>query len=723
MRRRKDAQTRRRAGLGVANKQVVRFLRRLDQELDARGESPELLLVPGDVAQHARARPSPLPEAKMQEIALRTRAQVADQVVESVVDELKLGLGRPPAQAIVGGAGERERSALLDRVARRARLGSGPVHAGMDPFVWPKPPGETVFLAEGLLAPALPDLLADQGRAVAVTSDAETWGGWLDAPLLVRVNYLPALPHGRAAVEQTTALVAAVPGLDAASALGELGLPAPARWLSALSGATAHVIDDALGRTGLFDRLTSGELVAYVARDRLRLARFLEEAGGDPLREQLLVSIASVTQRTEAGPFVALLQRLASAGRRDFARTLVDRVGHRLRDLVELRPAVVLGWARVLRAAGAPGLARTLLEADLIDSRGDPYLARELALVLLDEGRNREARSILEELAQRLPEQVAVLRSLAMLEVRGRALDRARSLIDRALERSPDDPHLLLDLARMLGEYGDSSAADRHFEKARDAAPECSAVLSEWAKSLAAQGRYAEAVERQERAIGMEWWNVSHRLDLAEIHWQAGDRQRARETVETVLSVWRENPDARLALARIDAEPDQSTTDLATRPSELPPVRRIGDLRGSWRRALERAGRVITATFDFDPGLAPPALPAAPLPLAAALDRTGRSWSTYSDGDAWVALAIGGEGRLRAIVESRGRAIEGAHVSLFELGSAEVPVERASGITDEHGEADLGLAEPHESLLVMPGQDRWHVRVVLPPAQDEAPEP
>lgn len=204
----------------------------------------------------------------------------------------------------------------------------------------------------------------------------------------------------------------------------------------------------------------------------------------------------------------------------------------------------------------------------------DPYLADghvSLALVQVDAGDLRAARSALDRAQLLDPENAGVLRSLGDIENRGGRKAEAARYYERALARDPTNwelmfmrgtasydqaryadalawfkrsadevgdsatPHLLAGAAsHMLGDYAGAAAA---FQQSIGIQPSASAYTN-LGTALFFQGRYRESVEAFEHAVDMEpsrpimWGNVADAY-----RWVPGNAARSREAFRRAIQL------------------------------------------------------------------------------------------------------------------------------------------------------------------------------------------
>lgn len=183
---------------------------------------------------------------------------------------------------------------------------------------------------------------------------------------------------------------------------------------------------------------------------------------------------------------------LAQSGRLDEARKRLSsaKTGNP-RDRAQL----LLGEAQLLREAGRPADAFTVLDGGLAAMPDQPELLYEAALAAEKVGRNETLEKYLRRLIEIKPDHAHAYNALGYsLADRGERLDEAGKLIDKALELTPDDPFILDSKGWVLYRKGDMLGALGVLQRALSlrADPE---IAAHYGEVLWMLGRQDEAVK------------------------------------------------------------------------------------------------------------------------------------------------------------------------------------------------------------------------------------
>jgi len=275
---------------------------------------------------------------------------------------------------------------------------------------------------------------------------------------------------------------------------------------------------------------------------------------------------------------------------------------------VHLLIALALGAGLVL----AGGMVRSMLAALEHSGKRRRERRRDAVDRLRQEGRSRlwsgefeSAEKTLEKVVRREPEDLeSVLALSRSLEERGE-LERSLEVVQSGRARLGPDPQLLTVIARLALASGNPGAAVEALREAVRARPGSPFLLSELAKALAIQGRFAEAADAARRRLAAE--KETPRRDEAREEWNA---LSYRAAVATSPSRGRDEELKRL---------------LSEAPDFLPPrlllaaqARAQGDARAAeklYREGLRRGPRSVLlerlAALHLDAG--EPARALAPL--------------------------------------------------------------------------------------------------------------
>lgn len=143
--------------------------------------------------------------------------------------------------------------------------------------------------------------------------------------------------------------------------------------------------------------------------------------------------------------------------------------------------------------AGDPSGSIGTLNAWLKRYPNDHYTRGILADALLATGQPREARAQYAKIAQRDPNNVAVLNNLAWSSMQMGAVDEALSYANRAYKLAPEQPQVLDTLAMILLRKGNTTEAVNTLSKALDRAPGNTGIRLHYAQALNIAGKQEQA--------------------------------------------------------------------------------------------------------------------------------------------------------------------------------------------------------------------------------------
>jgi Flp pilus assembly protein TadD len=124
-----------------------------------------------------------------------------------------------------------------------------------------------------------------------------------------------------------------------------------------------------------------------------------------------------------------------------------------------------------------------------------------MANILASQGRDDEARFVLEKIVREHPRFNAAHVALAEVYVRKRQFDKATACLSAGLESSPGDPVLLNDLGMCYLVKDEPARAERYFQQAAAASPSEARYRGNLAMSVGLQGRYEESLALYEQVV------------------------------------------------------------------------------------------------------------------------------------------------------------------------------------------------------------------------------
>lgn len=200
---------------------------------------------------------------------------------------------------------------------------------------------------------------------------------------------------------------------------------------------------------------------------------------------------------------------------------------------VVLRPSEQLMTARALYQRGQSAAGRALLDEILASSAPTPHAAVEFAR---REGADHPklARLHLANAWRESPN-FAVLESLVALELEEGRPDAALERVNQALAGEHGGARALLLRARLLRDTGELRRAETDALRAFEAAPGLPGAIDLLLSIYAANGSSEAAIRSFEEAEAAGMLHVGARVLLARLQIEAGQRDRARELLESVL--------------------------------------------------------------------------------------------------------------------------------------------------------------------------------------------
>jgi len=213
------------------------------------------------------------------------------------------------------------------------------------------------------------------------------------------------------------------------------------------------------------------------------LARIAHQDGDCDTALRHYIKVGRGDHRFDAGLQAA--ECMAELGRADEARLHLDRMRKRY-DEPRARIRIASTLARVEHIAGDPARALAVL-GDAVEQYPDQLdLRYSRALTAAEQDRFELARSDLERILEREPDNARALNALGyMLANRNLELARARDMIERALEQNPQDPATIDSMGWVLYRQGEYRQALDYLREAweLDPDPEIAAHLGEvlWA--------------------------------------------------------------------------------------------------------------------------------------------------------------------------------------------------------------------------------------------------
>lgn len=317
---------------------------------------------------------------------------------------------------------------------------------------------------------------------------------------------------------------------------------------SPLSGlAHARMLADA-GRVDAARSMLAGMVERYGERAELtRTLAFIDMAAGDlDAADQRFVALEAVgPERFEAFYYRALIavQKGDAAAARHFYQ--------RISSGPYLVPAQ-LAMAETFRREDDLDSAIGSLSTFATDHPAQAWeVFRYQAELLQLAGRQAEALAVYDKALEYKPAAIEMLLARSVLLEQLDRLDAAIADLERAVRIAPDDAVVLNAYGYILANRTQQTRkAWTYVRRAIELAPGNPPILDSVGWALFRQGRYEEARSYLEQAWALlqDPELASH---LAEIYWTVGERERARELLDTTLAKWPDSKPARQTAERL----------------------------------------------------------------------------------------------------------------------------------------------------------------------------
>lgn len=258
----------------------------------------------------------------------------------------------------------------------------------------------------------------------------------------------------------------------------------------------------------------------YMRLARVYLVQGNREAALSAVRKGLEVDPNSVEAQ---GNLVDLLVQMNQSGR---AQEFVRRQR-------QMRPSEPSGYsleaAYLVRTKAADQAVGVLREG--VSRTRDPELAGKLFSLLLQLGRDAEAASFGSDWMRQHPSDAAFEYLMSVRDIARGDLRMAEQRLARVLLVFPSNGLALNNMAWVLVKNGKSGAVE-YARRAVSVMPDQPDLMDTLAMALAAEGKVAEALTIQRRALDLSEGKPDIRLGLARLALQAGDKAAAREELQ-----------------------------------------------------------------------------------------------------------------------------------------------------------------------------------------------
>jgi putative PEP-CTERM system TPR-repeat lipoprotein len=170
-----------------------------------------------------------------------------------------------------------------------------------------------------------------------------------------------------------------------------------------------------------------------------------------------------------------------------------------------------------------------------------PDLATKLHAALIQAGKAGEAEQFAGSWTKAHPKDVAFMAYLGDTAVAKRDYAAAEARYLAALQIGPENAVVLNNLAWVSHQLRKDGAL-AYAESANRLAPNQPAFMDTWAMLLSASGNQPKALELQIKAVELQPTNEALRLNLARIYLASGDKQRARNELDTLIKLGDKHP-------------------------------------------------------------------------------------------------------------------------------------------------------------------------------------
>jgi predicted CXXCH cytochrome family protein len=216
------------------------------------------------------------------------------------------------------------------------------------------------------------------------------------------------------------------------------------------------------------------------------------------------------------------------------------------------------GLALTLAASGDLTRAAEVGEKAAATDHPDTTALTNLGSVYLHQGRNEDARRVIDRALRINPDLPDATTFLGLLASREGDVVRAESLFRSAINMQPDFAVPHNDLAGILAREGKYPEAEFHFSKAVEGDPTDPHVRHNYGVLLARTGPMDEALTQLKEAVRLDPSSVQFRLDLGDALVRAGFDSQAEQEYRATIKQDDTNGEAHLRLADLLARNGKS---------------------------------------------------------------------------------------------------------------------------------------------------------------------
>jgi tetratricopeptide (TPR) repeat protein len=224
----------------------------------------------------------------------------------------------------------------------------------------------------------------------------------------------------------------------------------------------------------------------------------------------------------------------------------------------------------------------------LLDDCYDPYRLSVAAAVASFRADTATAERYLLRAIEFSPAPAAYYRQLANLYVGMQNLESAKRSFERATALAPTDSDAWALYVKLLNDAGDRPAAYRTVTAGLAKCPDSPALHYAYGHMLHEDGRYPQALAELQQAKRLRPSEANAYLEIAAIHFRAGEIEAGLEQMRAVLDVQPDHPAALLTLANVAIERgDAAEARALIRRSRLQPkitAQDLGRLTSAYRQ-------------------------------------------------------------------------------------------------------------------------------------------
>jgi len=285
------------------------------------------------------------------------------------------------------------------------------------------------------------------------------------------------------------------------------------------------------------------------------------------VKERAIVAALTPEDRTHVAAFTQRFEQLSTQLDAQFGQVLnkLEEIGGKLDTLVEQHSLVDKLLSRVSEKDQEIGRLRADLEAALqrvaqAGARGDPEASTVLAQLRRDGDPQALGAFLEQELAEKQPDVIALLRERAAVAYVAGEIERAEQCLRQILATLPDDLAATNQLGHIYRLRGDLAAAHRQYQRLLDLAPDDQAVKAMALGNLGliykTRGQLDEAERLHREALEIEK-KLGHLVGQASDLGNLGVIYKTRGQLDEAERLYREALEINEKLGRLEGQANQ----------------------------------------------------------------------------------------------------------------------------------------------------------------------